>query len=56
MCNVLYFIPQEKGGPLDVDNTYAIGGAPVERKHGQRFFEDTVMWSTTEPGVLIVKK
>jgi hypothetical protein len=39
-----------------VDNTYAIGGPSLTRQHGQRVFEDFVYWSTTEPGVLIVKK
>ena len=48
---------QEKGGPLDTDNLFEIGSTePKETKSGAKMFSDLVYWSTTEPGVLEIKK
>jgi hypothetical protein len=45
---------QEKGGPLVTDNTYVIGGEPVETVMGANSYLDTVTWES--PDCLMVTK
>lgn len=41
--SLLFF--QEKGGPIDSDNTYTVGAAPVKTKTAPSEFNDTVFWA-----------
>ncbi len=47
---------QEKGGPLETDNLFCIGGDAIDTKQGQKNFLESVYWAPGEPGVLELRR
>lgn len=47
---------QEKGGPSETDKLFVVGGEAQEFPQGKKMFLDNCYWSSTEPGVLEMKK
>ncbi len=45
---------QEKGGPLDTDNTLVLGAGPVSVKAGPRDFNNQAYWDG--PSTLVIKR
>ena len=46
---------QEKGGPLDTDNTLVFGAGPVKVKTGPREFMNSVSWEGDREDVMVIR-